>query len=119
MNDNTGRMLTIRVVITDSKKAEWIWKNHLGNDAQDLGIKVEAIAEGDLFKENDMNSKAAEFFIREEGENTEEAISAHLNDGFDSPKEAAAVANKNVSPGARWDIVDRRGNIYSSGKNLK
>lgn len=113
MNDNTGRVLTLRVKITDPIEAEWIWKAHLGKSLN--GVQVEAIAEGDMFTERDEYKQADRFYIREEGETTEEAIEAHCFDGFTDIDEAASQAPKNVNPGSRWDIVDHNGNVYRSG----
>lgn len=119
MRDNIGRELTLRVIITDPKKAEWIWKNHIDqNDPMNVGVRVSAIAEGNLFQQRDELALAATFYVREEGETTEEAVDAHFGDGYDTPEEAAKDANNNVSPGAGWDIVDRKGNVYRSGKNV-
>lgn len=120
---NLGRILTIRVVITDPEKAKWIWDAHMGPDQH--GVKVEAIAEGDVLTERDslMDEVLDEtsisikkrFYIREEGEGTKEAIDAHCYDGFETAEEAAKDAPKNVSPGAKWDIIDRNGKVYVSG----
>lgn len=52
MNDNKGRVLTIRLTVTDHEKSKWIWENHLKSTTQmDNGVQVTAITNGDLFKE--------------------------------------------------------------------
>lgn len=111
--DNTGRVLTIRLTITDPEQAEWIWDSH--KEAKH-GVRVSAISNGDLFSERDKFADSAVFYIREEGETTEDAIKVHFDDGYNSPEDAARDANANVSHGAKWDIVNRHGTVYASGK---
>lgn len=113
MRDNTGRVLTLRVTIKDPEEAEWIWKAHL--DKSIHGVTINAIAEGDLFAQRDLYRSAASFYIREEGETTEEAIEAHDCGGFDSVEDAVAKAPLNVSPGAKWAIIDIKGKVYRTG----
>lgn len=46
---NKGRVLTIRLTITDPTEAEWLWKSHAG--AAIHGVQVSALSDGDMFKE--------------------------------------------------------------------
>jgi hypothetical protein len=51
---NVGRILTLRVKITDHEKGESIWENHVKKDTSDLmGFRIDTIANGDVFKERD------------------------------------------------------------------
>ncbi len=59
---NVGRELTIRVKITDDAKSTWIWNQHLNPDAT-LGIDVRAIANGNLFAENEMLDEQLAFML--------------------------------------------------------
>lgn len=113
MKDNTGRVMTLRITITDSKEAEWIWNAHKGEGAH--GVKVDAISNGDVMAERDELANAAQFYIREAGESTEDAIDAHCKSYFHTADEAASKANNNVARGAKWDVVDAEGNVYRSG----
>ena len=63
--------MTLKVIIDDPEKAAWIlkaWPEAVN------GIKVATMSYGDMFKERDLFAAAAAFYIREEGETTEEAI---------------------------------------------
>lgn len=113
---NVGRELTIRLIITDDKESEWLWNSH---SSPMHGVRVSALANGDMFKERDDLAQAAEFFIREEGEETDDAVEAHFGEGLSSIEEAALAAPKNVEPGKKWDIIDRKGNVYKSGGGVE
>ena len=110
---NMNRIMTIRVIITDPEAADWLWNSHKKSNN---GVKITAIQEGDLFADRDMLSDAACFYIREEGETTEEAIEACCAEPFNDPNDAASEAPSNVTKGAAWDIVDVRGNVVRSSK---
>jgi hypothetical protein len=58
------------------------------------------------------------YYIREEGETTDEAIDAHCGFSFDSADFAAQEAPKNVSPGAKWDIIDQDGKVVRSSHSI-
>lgn len=51
MVNNDGRELTLRVTITNSKQAEWIWSLLKKNDISGfpVGVSVQAVANGNLF----------------------------------------------------------------------
>ena len=83
--------------------------------ARDAYIKVVASLREIHLSQESQISIAKRYYIREEGETTEEAIQAHCNGGFESLKEAEREAPKNVDFGAKWDVVDRNGKIYASG----
>lgn len=110
---NLGRILTIRVKITDPEAAKWIWDAHMHGSRH--GVEVSAIAEGDRLSGADFIEIPKRYYIREEGETTEEAIEAHCYDGFDSIWLAEVEAPKNVSPQSKWDVIDRNGKVYKSG----
>lgn len=109
------RVLTVRLEITDPEKAKWIWENHLGQH-KELGVFITGISEGDMFTENEQLSTAAAFYLREEGETTKEAIRAHSCEPFESVEEAARDATYNITPGAKWDVIDRHGNVHRSSE---
>lgn len=113
MKDNTGRVLTIRLTIADAKEAEWLWKAH---PEPIHGVVISALSNGDMFEERDQLSNAAAFFIREQGETTEEAVEAHCGNFFNSVDDAAREAPKNVSPGVEWEVVDIRGHVLRAGR---
>lgn len=105
--------MTLRVIIDDPEKAEWIlkaWPNAVN------GLRVGGIAYGDMMQERDEFRQAASFYIREEDETTDEAVKAHCGNSFSTPDEAAAAAPDNVTPGGAWDVVDARGNVYRSSQ---
>lgn len=110
MSDNTGRVLTVRLTITDAKEADWIWD---AVKTPKHGVQVSAISNGDMFSERDVLAEAACFYIREKGETTEEAIDASC-EPFSDPDDAAREAPQNVGRGASWDIVDRHGTVVRS-----
>lgn len=49
---NLGRVLTIRVTITDPEAAKWIWDAHKESDHK-CGVRVGALFDGDLFEEHE------------------------------------------------------------------
>jgi hypothetical protein len=106
--------MTLCIEITDPEKAEWIWKSHLEGGNPELGVKVWAVAEGNMFKEHEQLEQAAGFYLREEGEETHEAVGAH-EEPFHSVSDAVNDANFNVTPGAKWDVIDVWGNVHASG----
>lgn len=108
---NKDKVLTIRVTIKDPAAAAWIWKAY---PEAINGVVVTGLSWGDMFSERDTLADAACFYIREEGEDTEDAIDAHCGEPFSCPDSAAREAPKNVSSGAKWDIVDQRGNVVRS-----
>jgi len=120
---NLGRILTIRVKITDPEKAKWIWDAHIG-PAQH-GVEVGAIADGDLFAERnqlrelvlDENSIAIpkKYYVKQADETAEEAIEAHCNGGFDTLENAKNDAPHCTDPGVKWDVIDITGKVYASG----
>ncbi len=109
--DNIGRVLTLRITITDPEVAEWIWKAH-PNPIH--GITVDALANGDLFAERDILQEAASFYIREEGESTEDAIDAHCGESFETI-EGAAIEAKNTCKG-KWAIINRHGKVVRQAR---
>ena len=110
--NNKGRVLTVRLTIEDPEAADWIWKAY-PNPIN--GITISALSNGDMFAERDMLANAACFYIREEGETTEEAVQAHMGEAFDSPESAATEARKSYEK-EKWDIIDSRGNVVRSSQ---
>jgi hypothetical protein len=90
----------------------------LESDLQDARAKIAGLEEEirclKLPKKNEI-SIPKRYYIREEGETTQESIEAHCDDGFDSWERARDQANQNVDFGSKWDIVDRNGTVYASG----
>lgn len=95
---NLNRKLNIGVTITDPSKAGWLWEFDKWP-----GVIVTSISD---------TPDAEEYFIREIGESTEEAIKAHMYGGFDTVEEAKTNAVKNLADGEAFEIVDRNGNVY-------
>lgn len=62
--NNKGRVLTLRVTITDPEKASWIWKSHLEDD-NPHGVKVGAIANDNIFKQRDKFEEVLERIFKE------------------------------------------------------
>lgn len=51
---NVGRILTLRVRITDHDKSKCIWDNHMkGVHDSPMGFHIDTIADGDTFEERD------------------------------------------------------------------
>ena len=115
MISNKGRLITLVVEITTDEYPEWIWEAHKNPFS---GVRVRVIAEGNLSEENEKLEKAACFYLREEGEDTEEAIS-RSPEPFDSVEDIIREADSCTSKGAKWDAIDRHGNVYASGVNSR
>lgn len=62
---------------------------------------------------NESSKTSVGFYIREEGESTKEAIEAHAKP-FNDADVAANEAPHNVTPGAKWDVIDIFGTIVRS-----
>ena len=56
------------------------------------------------------------FYIREEGETTEDAVEAHVNGSYSGMSTAFKEGPKNVSPGRKFDIIDDTGYVHASGR---
>lgn len=73
--DNTGRVLTLRVTITDPEKAKWLWNLHAGrphegkNLNEQLGIEIHALGDGDKFAEADKLEEQLDWLLQDVSSN--------------------------------------------------
>lgn len=57
------------------------------------------------------------FYLKEDGETTEEAIACHLSFYFKNVKEAIEKASNNISKSSKFFVIDQNEIIYFEGIN--
>lgn len=64
------------------------------------------------------NTMTKSYYLREQGETVKEAIEAHVDGGFEDALDAVEAADRNITPGAAYEVIDQDGVTYFRGTTV-